>query len=99
MSLPQLTEEISDQDLVADLDGVLDRQAQNGRPMVVTHDGKAAAVLVPPALFDSLTEEREIILRVMRGLHDALRGDLVEDEEVWADIDGLLAGYGVARAR
>ena len=98
MSFPQRAEEITDQDLIADLDGILDRQAQSGRPMVVTHGGKAAAVLVPPALFDSLNEERDIIRLVMQGLHDAIRGEVVEDEEVWADIDSLLEGHGVARA-
>lgn len=97
MSLPQLADEITDQDLIADFPTVLDRQAQDGRPMIVMHEGKAAAVLIPPAMFDSLTEEREIFRLVMQGLHDAIRGEVVDNEEVWADIDELLAGYGVSR--
>jgi len=95
MNLPRLAEDlITDQELLADLGGALHRQSESGRPMVVTHEGRAAAVLMTPEMFDSLTEQKEIVLCVLQGLHDAMSGNLVEDDEVWADIDSLLAAAG-----
>ncbi len=91
MNQPRLSEDlITDQELLADLGGVLNRQSESGRPMVVTHEGKAAAVLLTPQMFDSLTEQRQIVSLVLQGLHDVANGDLVDDDEVWSDIEKLL---------
>jgi prevent-host-death family protein len=92
--LPLAEDLITEQELVADLGGVLHRQSESGRPVVVTHQGKAAAVLLSPQMFDDLTEQRHIVGLVLQGLHDVANGNLVDDDEVWADIDELLRSAG-----
>lgn len=65
---------------------------EDERPLVITRGGKAAAVLVHPRTLDELEDERELVGKVLRGLRELEDGDLVEDEEVWKDVDGLLGG-------
>jgi hypothetical protein len=40
------------------------------------------------------TEQQGILSLVQRGLRDVANGDLVDDSEVWADIDDLLNRAG-----
>jgi prevent-host-death family protein len=42
-----------------------------GHPIVITQNGKAAGVLMSPALFDELTERARFVAAVEAGLADA----------------------------
>lgn len=50
------------------------------RPLVITQNGKAAAVLISPADFDLLTEQVRFVDAVQRGLSDVQNGRLLPDE-------------------
>ena len=56
------------------------------RPLVITQNGKAAAVLVSPADFDLLTEQAGFADAVNRGLNDVEHGRILPDE----DLDNIL---------
>jgi len=61
------------------------------RPAVVlTRRGRAAAVLVDPALLDDIEESREVVLKVMRGLGDAEAGRTVSSTELFAGLQGII---------
>ena len=52
------------------------------QPLVITQNGKAAAVLISPADFDFLTEKVRFIEAVQRGLADVQHGRVIADEEL-----------------
>ena len=52
------------------------------RPLIITQNGKPAAVVVTPEEFDRLCEEREFLASVRQGLADAEAGRLIDGEEL-----------------
>jgi len=56
------------------------------RPLVITQNGKAAAVLISPSDFDLLTEQASFVDAVNRGLSDVENGRILPDE----DLDNIL---------
>ena len=56
------------------------------RPLVITQNGKAAAVLISPSDFDLLTEQARFADAVNRGLSDIEHGRILPDE----DLDNIL---------
>jgi prevent-host-death family protein len=58
-------------------------EVQNSnRPIVITQNGKAAAVLISPADFDLLTEQIRFVDAVKRGLTDVQNGRMLPDEDL-----------------
>ena len=55
------------------------------RPLVITQNGKAAAVLISPSDFDLLTEQVRFVDAVQRGLADVQNGQVISNEDL--DID------------
>ena len=55
-------------------------------PIIITQNGKAAAVLLAPADFDALTERARFIDAVEAGLADAQEGRVLADEELGIDL-------------
>ena len=82
----------------ANLAECIGRLDQDGRPIVITQRGKAAAVLVHPAVLDQLEDEKELIHKVLRGLKEHAAGEVEDDAEVWKDIDGILSTGGMSDA-
>lgn len=64
---------------------------KSGRPVVLTQRGKAAAVLVDPAMLDELEDAREVVKRVLTGLEEIERGAVHEDADVWAAVEEVIA--------
>ncbi len=60
---------------------VLGRLRQQKRPVVITQNGKPAAVLVTPEDFDRLQEHGRFLAAVSEGLADVEAGRIVADEE------------------
>jgi prevent-host-death family protein len=60
---------------------------KTGRPVILTQRGRAAAVVVRPEMLDELEEERAMVKLVLRGLKDIDTGKLVDDAEVWAEVE------------
>ena len=52
------------------------------RPLVITQNGKAAAVLISPSDFDLLTEQARFVDAVQRGLADVQKGRMLPDEDL-----------------
>ena len=52
------------------------------RPLVITQNGKAAAVLISPADFDLLTEQIRFVEAVQRGLEDVQNGRVLSDKDL-----------------
>lgn len=71
----------------------LSHPAKTGRPLVVTQRGKAAAVVVSPSMLDEITEQGDLVHQVLRGLREVASGEVVDDDEVWKEVDELLARY------
>lgn len=65
---------------------VLNAQKKHKGPVVITQNGKAAAVLVPPEEYDLLVRRASFIAAVERGLDDADTGRLTEQAELAAEL-------------
>jgi prevent-host-death family protein len=69
------------------------RLSETQRPIVVTHNGRPAAVVVTPEEFDRLHElETRLLLlsRYQDVVAAAARNELIEDEEVWRGLEAEL---------
>ena len=51
-------------------------------PLVITQNGKAAAVIISPADFDFLTEQVRFVDAVQKGLTDVQHGRMLPDEDL-----------------
>ena len=63
------------------------REIQSSRrPLVITQNGKAAAVLISPSDFDLLTEQARFVEAVQRGLEDVQNGRVLPDEDLGQEL-------------
>jgi prevent-host-death family protein len=58
-----------------------------GRPMVITQNGKPAAVLLSPENFDQLTVHSRVVASVNEGLRDLEAGRVHSHDEVGKILD------------
>ncbi len=61
---------------------VLARIQSSKRPIVITQNGKATAVLMAPAEYDQLSEHSRFVTTVYQGLDDVKKGRINTDEEM-----------------
>jgi prevent-host-death family protein len=54
--------------------GLMKRMKKNGRPLVLTVNGKAEAVVMDPVAYQRLAEYHDTVARVGRGLAQAKKG-------------------------
>ena len=87
------------QEFRAGLAAWLSHLERTGRPIVLTQRGRAAGVLVTPAMLDELDEGREVIRKTLQGLRQARAGQLVDDRDVWAEADCVIAAAARGRSR
>lgn len=52
------------------------------RPVVITQNGKAAAVLISPSDYDLFSEQLRFVESVQRGLEDVKDGRIFSDEDL-----------------
>ncbi len=52
------------------------------RPLVITQNGKAAAVLIAPADFDELSEQARFVEVVQKGMADIQNERIIPDENL-----------------
>ena len=57
------------------------------RPLIVTQNGKAAAVLLAPEEFDRLTTQARFVAAVQEGLADLSAGRVIDDDEMGRLLD------------
>jgi prevent-host-death family protein len=60
---------------------------ERGRPLVITQNGKPAAVLISPEEFDALIEQARVVTAVQQGLAEAEAGQLISDEQLGRELD------------
>lgn len=60
------------------------------RPLVITQNGKAAAVLLSPEEFDRLTAHARFVAAVQDGLDDHRAGRVISNEELGRRLDARL---------
>ncbi len=60
---------------------------ENQRPVVITQNGKPAAVLITPEEFDRIGERTRFVEAVREGLADADAGRLIDDEQLGLELD------------
>jgi prevent-host-death family protein len=58
-----------------------------GRPMIITQNGKPAAVLLSPAEYDRLAYEGRLREAVREGLSDTAAGRTVSDEDLGEELE------------
>lgn len=61
----------------------------NGRPIVITQNGKPAGVLVSAADFDRLTERERFLAAIRQGLAESDAGLVISDEDLTTELDRL----------
>ena len=74
---------------------VLRRLRTAQRPIVITLNGKPAAVLITPEEFDRLYERERFVEAVGKGLADAEAGRVVDDEVLSAELDAAFGSHEI----
>lgn len=54
----------------------------NDNPVIVTQNGRAAAVVLSPKAFDDIRERNRILEAIAEGMADAEAGDMIEHESI-----------------
>ena len=85
-------------ELRANLASLLKQVDETGRPIVITQRGKAAAVLIHPSELDELNEQRELVQKVLRGIAESEASELIEEDDLWSEVEELLAATEEKRA-
>ena len=65
---------------------------ESSEPVVITQNGRAAAVLLSPAAYDELTEPFRFMRSVEQGLADVEAGRVTPHEEVVAEMRRRFGG-------
>ena len=68
-----------------------------GRPLVVTQNGKAAAVLLAPEAFDRLTSQARFVSAVEEGLEDLEAKRVISHDELGKRLDARFGARTKAR--
>jgi prevent-host-death family protein len=66
---------------------VLRKLQESQRPVVITQNGRPAAVLITPEEFDAFHERERFMATVREGLADIEAGRLLDPEEVRRQLD------------
>jgi len=74
---------------------ILRRLRTAQRPIVITLNGKPAAVLITPEEFDRLYERERFVEAVGKGLADAEAGRVVDDEVLSAELDAEFGSHEI----
>lgn len=74
----------------AQLSRVLRQLHETRRPIVVTQNGRPAAVLITPDEFDRLRELDQFLDAIHEGLADSEAGRVIDDASLTAELDAAL---------
>jgi prevent-host-death family protein len=67
--------------------GLMKRMKKTGRPLVLTINGKAEAVVLDPITYQQIAEHLDVIARIRRGLAQAKRGEGQTVDEVFDELE------------
>jgi len=63
------------------------KSKSSGNPIVITQNGRPAAVVISPMDYDQLSELRQFVNSVKRGLSDSDKGNVITTDQVHAELD------------
>jgi len=66
---------------------LMKRMKKSGRPLVLTVNGKAAAVVVDAASYQDVAEQLDVIASIRRGLEQAKKGLGRSVDDVFDDLE------------
>jgi prevent-host-death family protein len=66
---------------------LMKRMKKTGRPLVLTINGKAEAVLLDPTVYQVVADQLDAVMRIRRGLDQAMRGEGRPVDEVFDDLE------------
>jgi PHD/YefM family antitoxin component YafN of YafNO toxin-antitoxin module len=66
---------------------LMKRMKKTGRPLVLTINGKAEAVLLDPAVYQIVAGQLDAVMRIRRGLAQIERGEGRPAEEVLDELE------------
>lgn len=66
---------------------LMKRMKKTGRPLVLTINGKAEAVVLDPAVYQVVADQLDAVARIRRGLAQIDRGEGRPAEEVLGDLE------------
>jgi prevent-host-death family protein len=66
---------------------LMKRMKKTGRPLVLTINGKAEAVVLDPITYQQVAEHLDVIARIRRGLAQAKRGEGQTVDEVFDELE------------
>jgi PHD/YefM family antitoxin component YafN of YafNO toxin-antitoxin module len=66
---------------------LMKRMKKTGRPLVLTINGKAEAVLLDPAVYQIVADQLDAVMRIRRGLAQIERGEGRPAEEVLDELE------------
>lgn len=88
MSAMQITKDIlSLSELKTQTSKVLRKLRDDGRPVIITQNGKPAAVMITPETFDRVSDHIHFLMHLEEGLADAKAGRVIDDEELGRQLD------------
>jgi prevent-host-death family protein len=67
--------------------GLMRRMKKTGRPLVLTVNGKAEAVVLDPTIYQQVAEHLDVIARIRRGLDQAKNGEGQTVDEVFDELE------------
>jgi prevent-host-death family protein len=65
---------------------VLNAQKEHKKPLVITQNGKAAAVLITPEEYDLLIHRTSLLEAIDRGIEDVKSGRMIHQNELAAEL-------------
>ena len=81
-------------ELGASAPGLMKKLRESGRAVVLTEEGRPAAVLMTPEAFDALRQRERVIAAVERGRADLRAGRVIDDEDLGREFE---ARFGPVR--
>jgi prevent-host-death family protein len=78
-------------DLRQDATATLKRMRDSGQPVVITHRGRATAVMVSIEAYEAAEHERQLLRLLAKGDREIAAGKGYDLDAVLADADRLLA--------
>jgi len=68
-------------------DGLLKQMKKSGRPLILTVNGRAEAVVLDAASYRDIAEHLDTVASIRRGLDDARQGRVRSVDEVFDDLE------------
>jgi prevent-host-death family protein len=66
---------------------LMKRMKKTGRPLVLTINGKAEAVVLDPIVYQQVAEHLDVVAKIRRGLAQAKRGEGQTVDEVFDELE------------